>query len=139
MRCLVGRSLALYNRTKCFNGKISLLLKQDLSGHMSTETSGLVAEFDSYLMSCRVIGRQAELAFAAALLEQMARSGVQHVRATYVATEKNALVAGFWSEFGLVEITPNSFEMDLRDWSQERQFAIEVSIEASETPGRDFE
>lgn len=50
------------------------------------------ARLDTFLMSCRVIGRGAESAFLESLLAELAASGVMQIRATYLPTAKNALV-----------------------------------------------
>jgi predicted enzyme involved in methoxymalonyl-ACP biosynthesis len=54
-----------------------------------------VARLDTFLMSCRVIGRKAESAFLNIILRRLAASGVRDVTADYVPTPKNALVANF--------------------------------------------
>ncbi len=62
--------------------------------------SGPTAEFDSFLLSCRVIGRQAETAFLHALLDLLRQRGVRRVEASYIPTKKNGLVNGFWPQHG---------------------------------------
>lgn len=61
---------------------------------------GPVAEFDSFLLSCRVIGRQAETTFLHALLELLRQRGVRRVEASYIPTKKNGLVKDFWPRHG---------------------------------------
>lgn len=53
------------------------------------------AELDTFLMSCRVIGRQAETAFLEAGLRLLADRGVREVLADYLPTAKNGLVQEF--------------------------------------------
>jgi FkbH-like protein len=53
------------------------------------------ARLDSFLMSCRVIGREAEAAFLSALLRRLAGDGVRQVDAEFLPTPKNALASGF--------------------------------------------
>jgi len=53
------------------------------------------AEIDTFLMSCRVIGRQAESAFLNVLLAELSTRGISRVRASYVETAKNSLVSKF--------------------------------------------
>jgi FkbH-like protein len=61
------------------------------------------AEIDSMLMSCRALGRDAELAFIAALFGGIHRQwGHGRLMAQYLASAKNALVADFWQRVGLV-------------------------------------
>ena len=59
-----------------------------------------VAELDTYLMSCRVIGRKAESAFLNVLLQRLAEAGVREVVADYLPTPKNGLVSGFLPDHG---------------------------------------
>ncbi len=54
-----------------------------------------LAELDTFLMSCRVIGREAESAFLHAQLRHLQAQGVRRVRASYLPTAKNALVKDF--------------------------------------------
>ena len=60
------------------------------------------ARLDSFLMSCRVIGREAEGAFLAALLRRLAAEGVTTVEAEFIPTPKNALASGFLPANGFV-------------------------------------
>jgi FkbH-like protein len=59
-----------------------------------------VAELDTYLMSCRVIGRKAESAFLNVLLRRLATAGMRGVVADYLPTPKNGLVANFLTDHG---------------------------------------
>jgi FkbH-like protein len=49
----------------------------------------------SFLMSCRVIGRQVEYAFLSALLDRLRERGVDTVDATFSLTAKNGIAADF--------------------------------------------
>jgi FkbH-like protein len=71
------------------------------------------AAIDSFLMSCRVIGRRAERAFLAHVLQEVARRGVATIRASFVPTAKNALVATFWADAGFRTAAPDTYELDL--------------------------
>ena len=79
--------------------------------------AGAEAEIDSFLMSCRVIGRRAESAFLAWLLDTLAARGVRRLRATYAATAKNALVRDLWTAHGFSAAAPGAFTLSLDgDW-----------------------
>jgi len=60
------------------------------------------AELDTFLMSCRVIGRQAESAFLAAGLRLLAGRGITELVADYLPTAKNELVREFLPQHGFV-------------------------------------
>ena len=62
-----------------------------------------LAELDTYLMSCRVIGRKAESAFLNTLLRRLAEAGFRDVLARYLPTPKNVLVKNFLPEHGFAE------------------------------------
>jgi len=54
------------------------------------------AMIDTFLMSCRVLGRNVEHAFMNWLIERLDRQGVRRVYARYVETAKNAQVKEFF-------------------------------------------
>ena len=59
-----------------------------------------VPEIDSFLMSCRAIGRKAETMFLRFLLERLADLGFGKVRASFVPTERNQVAARFLPDHG---------------------------------------
>jgi FkbH-like protein len=63
------------------------------------ETTG-VGHLDTYLLSCRVLGRQVETAFLAALAAEARRRGVARLTGTFLATAKNAPAADFFPRHG---------------------------------------
>ena len=71
------------------------------------------AEIDSFLMSCRVIGRRAETVFVRALLRRLAARGVSRVRASFLPTAKNGLVKSFWPEHGFQPDASGSYVCEL--------------------------
>jgi FkbH-like protein len=68
---------------------------------------GDTAQLQSFLMSCRVVGRTIETAFLGALLKELAERGVRTVRAAYVPTKKNALVRDFYKSAGFSALAPD--------------------------------
>jgi FkbH-like protein len=59
------------------------------------------AEIDSFLMSCRVIGRGVEFAIWSEILRDAAARGCTDIAADYLPTAKNAQVADFYDRLGL--------------------------------------
>lgn len=57
-------------------------------------------EIDSFLMSCRVLGRQAEEFMLATLLAEANRRGVRRVRGRYFPTPKNGMVSDLYARLG---------------------------------------
>jgi FkbH-like protein len=56
---------------------------------------------DTFLMSCRVIGRQAEDALFDKIIQDATGQQVSQVEAEYIPTAKNKLAAEFWDRLGL--------------------------------------
>lgn len=64
------------------------------------------AMIDSMLMSCRALGRDAELAFAGALFALIRSEwSSRWIEAEYVASAKNGMVAEFWPRAGLGRVS----------------------------------
>lgn len=57
-------------------------------------------EIDTFLLSCRVLGKGVETAFASKLLGLLHDSGLTQVRASYVPTAKNLQVKDFYEKLG---------------------------------------
>lgn len=60
--------------------------------------NNLTAEIDTFLLSCRAIGRGAERALLAHIVENAWQKGAIRVRGKYIATAKNSQVANFYPE-----------------------------------------
>jgi FkbH-like protein len=58
-------------------------------------------ELDSFLMSCRIIGRNIELVFLNCVINSLKTEGYEIVVAEYIPTKKNAQVENFYERFGM--------------------------------------
>ena len=57
---------------------------------------------DTFLMSCRVLGRELETAFASECINRLCASwGNLYWTAEYIPTSKNGQTADFWPSFGM--------------------------------------
>jgi FkbH-like protein len=65
---------------------------------------GQALDVDTWLMSCRVIGRTLEDEVAGLLVAEAHRRGCAHVRGHYVPTTKNGLVSGLYERLGFVQL-----------------------------------
>jgi FkbH-like protein len=72
-----------------------------------------VAVLDTFLMSCRVIGRRAETAFLETVLGVLRQRGARTSLAEYVPTAKNKLVATFLAEHGYAARADGRYERAL--------------------------
>ena len=71
-----------------------------LVGVMIALQAGAVFEIDTWLMSCRVIGRTLERTMLEYLCAQAQERGVTRLRGRYYPTEKNALVKDLYPQMG---------------------------------------
>lgn len=87
-------------------------------------------ELDTFLMSCRVIGREAEAAFLHALLRRLAEAGIVEVEAEFIPTAKNGLAKSFLVDQGFEPVAGGRAYRDLRanPPRTEAQFPITVGI-----------
>jgi FkbH-like protein len=65
-------------------------------------------ELDLWLMSCRVLNREMELAMFDALIEQCQARGIRKIVGVYIPTKKNRMVAGHYSSLGFSPMGENS-------------------------------
>jgi FkbH-like protein len=75
--------------------------------------AGSRAVIDTFLMSCRVIGRDAEKAFLHALLRLLHERGIDRVTAEYIPTPKNRLIEDFLPKQGFTGLAQGHYERDL--------------------------
>jgi predicted enzyme involved in methoxymalonyl-ACP biosynthesis len=56
------------------------------------------AVIDTFLMSCRIIGRNIEYAFIDYLVDMMKRNNINEIQARYIKTQKNGQVKTFFDK-----------------------------------------
>lgn len=61
------------------------------------------AVIDTFLMSCRVMGRNVERDFLAYIEEELTRNGIKEIVGEYVPTQKNSVVNSFWKNRGYLD------------------------------------
>lgn len=78
------------------------------------------AAIDTFLMSCRIIGRNVEYAFFDQVVERLLAEGYRRMEAEYVATPKNDQVSAFYEGLGMIACSANAdrkhYTMDLDDY-----------------------
>lgn len=77
------------------------LADHGITGVLITEDEGDAVIVQSFLMSCRVIGRGVEFSVWRAVIDDARSRGKTVLRATYVPSAKNAQVADFYDRLGL--------------------------------------
>jgi FkbH-like protein len=74
---------------------------------------------DSFLMSCRVLGRKAELALLAAVTRRLVARGARRLLGEFIPSKKNAPAADFYASAGFVAV-PDSSGFWRRDLDERR-------------------
>lgn len=85
------------------NGLTSILIGRPIPAH-GTEDGGQAIEIDTWLMSCRVLGRRVEDAILAAVAEQARARGACELIGRYVPTPKNSMVKNHYEKLGFVRL-----------------------------------
>lgn len=89
------------------------------------------ASIDSFLMSCRVIGRNIETAFLNFLLKYLEDIGIEIVEAQYIRTLKNSQVGDFYNKHGFecVHDSENEkrFKLKLADYKENKITYIKIN------------
>lgn len=80
-----------------------------------------VATIDSYLLSCRILGRGVEKVFISSILNILYSRKIHTVRASYIKTAKNSQVANFYDQLGF-SVDPLSKGDD-----NEKKYILEMS------------
>lgn len=84
-----------------------------ISGIAIVRIDGKNAEIDSFLMSCRVLGRKIENEFLKSIMNILYKKGVRLVYAKYLPTQKNILVRDFYAQFGFTEVKKYDYVYEL--------------------------
>ena len=72
-----------------------------VTGMIITENiSNTTCVIKTFLMSCRVIGRNIEYAFLKYVLEDVVKKGVSEIKASYIRTNKNQQIESFYGDLG---------------------------------------
>jgi FkbH-like protein len=95
------------------NGMISVVICRQDSG---------VWQIDTWLMSCRVLGRRVEQAVLQELLVHARSRGIGRLIGTYRPTERNRLVEDHYSKLGFTECERTAdgatvWRLDVADWT----------------------
>ena len=94
------------------------------------DVAGDTAVLRSFVMSCRVISRQIESAFLWALLSTLQARGVRSVTGLFKPTEKNAVAARLYANFGFTRTgSTDGFEtwrMELEDLTSPISRAVNI-------------
>jgi FkbH-like protein len=113
------------------NGLVSVLIGR---------TNGDKVEVDLWLMSCRVLNREMELAMFDALLEECPKRGIREIVGLYIPSKKNGMVAEHYPSLGFAlgergEDGAQYFHYELRDQEPSRSRHIATKNRVDQSPG----
>ena len=104
-----------------------------VTGQCIIRVDGDVAIIDTFLLSCRVLGRNLELRFLDETIKLLARRGVSRVKSAFIPTPKNSQVERFYdnANFSLIAETEQyrNYEIALVDYQYHELDYIEVNNE----------
>ena len=158
----VARLTQLINKTNQFNLTIRRYTSNDVAGFVTapdvltlqfrlsdrygdnglvsamifrpTDESSAVLELDTWVMSCRVFGRQVEHEAMNIAVEAARHRGARTIFATYLPTERNGLVRELYSELGFTAVkqcaTTNGatrWVLDLADYAPRHTYIARKS------------
>ena len=90
----------------------------------------LECSINTFLISCRVIGRNVEFVFMDYILKHLLNSGIKQLNAEYVATAKNSQVENFYEKFGFIQVSSDTkhktYELDLHKYKWSGTDYVEV-------------
>lgn len=99
------------------------------------ESNGKQISIDSFLMSCRIIGRNIEFVFLDYIIKKVINQGVKTIFAFYTPTKKNSQVASFYDalKFQLVNETNDRKEyvLNLDDYVPPTIDYIRINVSAN--------
>jgi FkbH-like protein len=115
------------------NGIISILI-----GEMKDDATNPIMVMDTWLMSCRVLGRQAEEATLNLLVEQARAMGAMAIEGVYLPTKKNGMVREHYARLGFEKTEENAdgsrWRLLLDDFTP-RPVMLETVAMTAETQG----
>ncbi len=99
-----------------------------------------VCEIETFLLSCRVLGRSIETGVLAYTLELARAEGSQRIRGYYVPTQKNGLVSDFYRRHGLTFVghhgPAESWEAELAEFQVTAPVWAQVSKDSNREADR---
>jgi FkbH-like protein len=97
------------------NGLVSVLV-----GHVCDQ----IVELDLWLMSCRVLKREMELAMFDALVEECQARGVRKLRGVYIPSKKNSMVAEHYANLGFSRVDATREDRQVWEYKVPQDYSI---------------
>jgi len=99
-------------------------------GEIIIKENGDAWEIDSFLLSCRVIGRTVETAFLSYIIEEGRKANIKSIISKYIPTRKNIVVKNLYKDHGFEFVKKNGeisvWKLDIEKFSIKCPDWIEV-------------
>lgn len=82
------------------------------------------ALLNTFLMSCRVIGREVEQQFLQEILDDLQKNGIISLNAEFIPTDKNAIASGFFAAFGFEETKQYQYRISTKEFNRYNKAAV---------------
>lgn len=105
---------------------------QGLVAVLILKYEGDTADIDSFLMSCRVMGRNAENEIVARIRNMLERKGIKQVKAVYIKTARNTPVENLFEKLGFALVSQNGESKEYMCAVKELPMSTEVFKEVME-------
>jgi FkbH-like protein len=90
------------------------------------------AYIDTFLMSCRIIGRKIELSFINLLINELESRGINTIRASYIKSQKNSQVKSFYSNFNFNETSfeelKTNYDLEISNYKLNKIKHIKINL-----------
>lgn len=93
-----------------------------ITGLIIVLKKGEKAVIDSFLLSCRILGKGIENIFLAEILSRLKTENIETVEGRYIPTLKNAQVADFYKKVGFIDDV-----LSLASWEKKEQNIYKIS------------
>jgi FkbH-like protein len=126
------------------NGVIALLIGRKKERAREPIPEQPILEIDTWLMSCRVLGREVEEACLNVLAAGARAMGAERIVAEYRPTAKNGMVRGLYGRLGFTLESSDAegntrWSLELRDWTPKPVVMRVVEQAAADGPATDQE
>jgi FkbH-like protein len=92
-------------------------------------------DIDSFLLSCRIIGRKVENSLLAYIIKQAKTSGVKKITGTFIPTQKNLPAKNFFEENGFMLDKKNNLGIEKYSYILEKEYFTPNFIKTIELQG----
>lgn len=95
------------------------------------------AHIDTFLMSCRILGRTIENKFLDTVISILAKEGVKTVKGIYIPTKKNTQVSELYDKFGFSLLNESTefkeYTLDIESHTEKKLDYIKVKVNGRES------